>query len=80
MPHGSPEAVRYAQAPFLVGKLTYNHATEKEKFLIYIESTLIKRIDFTTAGPFTSNPEFPHQSTVDQFFDPVRFDASAVSL
>jgi len=72
---GYPEAVRYAKAPFLVGKLTYNHATEKEGFLIYIKSTLIKQMDFTTAGYLASNPEFPHQSTVDQFFDPVQFDA-----
>jgi hypothetical protein len=72
---GYPEAVRYAKAPFLVGKLTYNHQTEKEGFLIYIKSTLIRQMDFTTAGYLASNPEFPHQSTVDQFFDPVQFDA-----
>ena len=72
---GYPEAVRYAKAPFLVGKLTYNHAEEKEGFLIYIKSTLIRQMDFTTAGYLASNPEFPHQSTVDQFFDPVQFDA-----
>ncbi|OCK54829.1 patatin-like phospholipase family protein [Bradyrhizobium sp. LMTR 3] len=72
---GYPEAVRYAKAPFLVGKLTYNHDTEKEGFLIYIKSTLIRQMDFTTAGYLASNPEFPHQSTVDQFFDPIQFDA-----
>jgi hypothetical protein len=32
-------------------------------------------MDFKTAGYLASNPEFPHQSTVDQFFDPAQFDA-----
>lgn len=72
---GYPAGVRYAEAAFMVGKLTYRHETEKEGVLVYIKSTLIKEMDFTTAGYLASNPEFPHQSTVDQFFDPAQFDA-----
>src|SRR4029077_8270690 len=70
---GYPAGVRYAQAPFLVGQLTYSDETKGT--LIYVKATLIKEMDFTTSGYLASNPEFPHQSTVDQFFDPDQFDA-----
>jgi hypothetical protein len=36
---------------------------------------LIKTIDFTTAGYLATNPTFPHESTIDQFFNPDQFDA-----
>ena len=63
---GYPTGVRYAEAPFLVGQLTYSDATKGTLF--YIKATLIREMDFTTAGYLASNPEFPHQSTVDQFW------------
>ncbi len=70
-----PADARYATSPFMLGKLSYRHETEKDGLLIYIKSTLIEQIDFSTAGYLASNPEFPHQSTVDQFFDPAQFAA-----
>jgi hypothetical protein len=70
-----PVDTRYAAAPFALGKLTYNHPDEKDGLLIYVKSTVIEQMDFKTAGYLASNPEFPHQSTVDQFFDPAQFDA-----
>ena len=70
---GYPLDVRYAQAPFLVGEVIYNDG--RRASLIYIKATLIKEIDFTTAGYLASNPTFPHQTTADQFFDPDQFDA-----
>jgi hypothetical protein len=70
---GYPAGVRFAQSPFLVGELTYRDGTKGT--LIYMKATLIKEMDFTTSGYLASNPEFPHQSTVDQFFDPDQFDA-----
>lgn len=70
---GYPAGVRYSDAAFAVGKITYcdqSHGT-----LIYIKSTLIKEMDFATSGYLAANPAFPHQTTVDQFFDPQQFDA-----
>jgi hypothetical protein len=32
-------------------------------------------LDFATEGYKASNPDFPHQSTTDQFFDPDQFEA-----
>jgi Patatin-like phospholipase len=70
---GYPLDVRYAKAPFVVGEVIYNDG--RRASLIYIKATLIKEIDFTTAGYLASNPTFPHQTTADQFFDPDQFDA-----
>jgi hypothetical protein len=40
-----------------------------------VKATIIREMDFTTAGYLANNPAFPHQTTVDQFFDPDQFDA-----
>ncbi|WP_407152382.1 patatin-like phospholipase family protein [Bradyrhizobium sp. ORS 86] len=70
---GYPAGLRYAAEPFMIGKLRYGH--DRFGTLIYLKSTLIKNLDFTTAGYLAANPTFPHQSTVDQFFDADQFDA-----
>jgi hypothetical protein len=70
---GYPLNVRYAEAPFLVGRLTYNSG--RSGTLIYVKATVVKNIDFTTAGYLAANPTFPHQPTADQFFRPDQFDA-----
>jgi hypothetical protein len=70
---GYPAGVKYAKAPFLVGTITYNNGSHG--VLIYVKATLIREMDFTTAGYLANNPAFPHQTTVDQFFDPDQFDA-----
>jgi hypothetical protein len=70
---GYPADVRYAKAPFIVGELSYSDGTTGA--LIYVKSTLIKEMDFSVAGYLAANPDFPHQTTVDQFFDSEQFDA-----
>lgn len=70
---GYPAGVKYAKAPFLVGTLIYNDGSHGA--LIYLKATVIRQMDFTTAGYLANNPGFPHQTTVDQFFDPDQFDA-----
>lgn len=70
---GYPAGVRYAESPFVVGKLTYDDGSEGT--LVLVKATVIKEMDFTTSGYLASNPDFPHQSTVDQFFSPDQFDA-----
>jgi hypothetical protein len=70
---GYPLDVRYAEAPFLVGEVIYDDGVRGT--LIYIKATLIKEMDFTTAGYLAGNPTFPHQTTADQFFNPDQFDA-----
>jgi hypothetical protein len=70
---GYPSGVKYAKAPFVVGTITYNDGSHG--VLIYVKATVIRQMDFTTAGYLANNPAFPHQTTVDQFFDPDQFDA-----
>ena len=70
---GYPAGLKCAKSPFVVGRIEYKDKTVGT--LIYIKSTLIEGMDFTTAGYLAANPTFPHQSTVDQFFDQDQFDA-----
>jgi hypothetical protein len=70
---GYPYGVKYAKAPFLVGTIAYDDGSHG--VLIYVKATLIRQMDFTTAGYLANNPAFPHQTTADQFFDPDQFDA-----
>ncbi|MGA7805150.1 patatin-like phospholipase family protein [Bradyrhizobium sp.] len=70
---GYPAGVKYAKAPFLVGTISYKDGSHG--VLIYVKATLIRQMDFTTAGYLANNPTFPHQTTADQFFVPDQFDA-----
>ena len=72
-PSGYPAGVKYAKAPFLVGTIAYNDGSHGA--VIYVKATIIRQMDFTTAGYLANNPAFPHQTTVNQFFDPDQFDA-----
>ena len=68
-----PAGATFASAPFLVGQIRYKDNTFGT--LIYIKATLIKDIAFTTSGYRADHADFPHQTTVDQFFDPDQFEA-----
>lgn len=68
-----PAGAKYAEAPFLVDELLYNDKSKGA--VIYFEATNIKEMDFTTAGYLAGNPDFPHQTTANQFFVPDQFDA-----
>jgi hypothetical protein len=70
-----PSGVRIAKSPFVVGEITYGGKEKKKGILIYIKATMMSGLDFVTDGYKASNSEFPHQSTIDQFFDPDQFDA-----
>ena len=43
--------------------------------LVYIKSCMMTGLEFATAGYRATNPEFPHQNSSDQFFDPDQFEA-----
>ncbi|KAA1174629.1 hypothetical protein FP026_29720 [Rhizobium tropici] len=68
-----PSGVRIAASPFIVGEIRYPDG--KCGVLIYIKSTMMTGLDFATDGYRAANPDFPHQSTIDQFFDPDQFEA-----
>ncbi|MDR9782110.1 patatin-like phospholipase family protein [Rhizobium redzepovicii] len=68
-----PSGVRIAKSPFIVGEIQY--PGRHPGALIYIKSTMMTGLDFVTDGYRAANPAFPHQSTIDQFFEPAQFEA-----
>jgi hypothetical protein len=68
-----PGGVKIAESPFVVADIRYHDNTRG--VLVYIKATMVKGLEFATEGYRASNPDFPHQSTVDQFFDPEQFEA-----
>ncbi len=42
--------------------------------LIYIKSTMIEDLSFSARGYKAKHPDFPHETTADQFFDPQQFE------
>ena len=54
---------------------TISYADGSMGTLIYLKTALIKDVSFKVKGYAAQNPEFPDQSTADQFFDEVQFEA-----
>jgi hypothetical protein len=71
---GYPSGAQYASSPYMIGSISYAGHIEKS-VVLYMKATLIKGLGFTTAGYRAENPDFPHQTTADQFFDPMQFEA-----
>lgn len=75
---GYPSNSKGAKSPYMVARITYpGQAPKKDEFgvIIYVKSTMIDDVSFVTKGYKGSNPDFPHQSTVDQFFQAEQFEA-----
>ncbi|WP_441238930.1 patatin-like phospholipase family protein [Bradyrhizobium sp. 930_D9_N1_4] len=71
---GYPAGAHFAQAPYVVGRVEYEDGSPPST-VVYLKATLIRDLDFTTSGYRAGNPDFPHQTTLDQFFDPTQFEA-----
>ena len=68
-----PKKLKIARAPYVVGAIRY--ADGGRGSLIYIKATLIDGLPPEVLGYAAANPEFPHQTTADQFFDEEQFEA-----
>ncbi|MCF1450715.1 patatin-like phospholipase family protein [Agrobacterium vitis] len=68
-----PDGVKISQFPFIVADIRYRGGSRG--VLIYIKATMTSELDFCTRGYRAANPDFPHQTTADQFFDPEQFEA-----
>jgi Patatin-like phospholipase len=62
-----------ARHGFAVGRIEYDETHSGN--IIYIKSTLIRDLPGDVYAYKKANPSFPHQSTVDQFFDEVQLEA-----
>ena len=73
-----PEGVRFSDTGYIVCTITYPASEQGPPdtgTLIYLNTTLVRDVGFSTRGYKASHDDFPDQSTVDQFFDEDQFEA-----
>jgi hypothetical protein len=64
-----------AEQSYLIANVDYQDGNPTPAKLIYIKTTLSNKVSADVYGYKRENPDFPDQSTVDQFFDEVQFEA-----
>jgi hypothetical protein len=72
-PADYPEGAKIAVRGFLVGTIAYSDGTTGT--LIYLKSTLVPGLGFEFFGHGSTRAGFPHETTVDQFYDEEQFEA-----
>lgn len=68
-----PENTSFADQGHMVGTIFYADGTEGT--IIFLKTTLIDEVTFKVKGYAAQNRAFPDESTADQFFDEVQFEA-----
>lgn len=68
-----PKDRKFATQGYMRGTVTY--ADGSKGTIIYLKTTLIRDVSFKVKGYAASNADFPDESTADQFFDEVQFEA-----
>jgi hypothetical protein len=68
-----PSNTLCARLPFFLASIKYNDNSEGK--IIYMKATMIDALSFKTLGFKGANPDFPHETTADQFFGPEQFEA-----
>lgn len=71
--HAYPKEAQFAQQGHMIGCIEYPDGSKG--WLIFLKTTLIRDLSFKVKGYAAKNPEFPDQSTLDQNFDEVQFEA-----
>jgi len=71
---GDPKAQRFAKKGYLVADILYLDNNTQGK-LIYIKTTMTRQQSADIFSYRKNHPEFPHESTGDQFFDEKQFEA-----
>lgn len=71
--HNYPKGGKFAEQGHMIANIRY--ADGSKGTLIYLKTTLMKGVSFKVKGYAAQNPDFPDQSTADQFFDEVQFEA-----
>lgn len=70
---GYPRHVKLAKRGYIVGTITY--PDQSTGTLIYIKTTIIEGLSLELLGYKSAHPDFPDESTADQFFDEDQFEA-----
>jgi len=68
-----PKEASFAKQGHMLARITY--ADGSQGILIYLKTTLADDLSFKVKGYAAQNSNFPDQSTADQFFDEVQFEA-----
>ncbi|MBS4004961.1 MAG: patatin-like phospholipase family protein [Afipia sp.] len=73
-PHpGYPDGVRFVRKPFFAAPIEYPDG--KVGVLVYVKLSLASDASFAAKGYRAQYPDFPHQSTTNQFFVPQQIEA-----
>lgn len=68
-----PPGAKFSERGYMTGTIHYADGTEGT--MVYLKSTMIEETSFKVKGYKAQEPDFPDQSTADQFFDDVQFEA-----
>lgn len=68
-----PKDAKFAKQGHMMARIMY--ADGSEGWIIFLKTTLIDEVSFKVKGYAAQNKDFPDQSTADQFFDEVQFEA-----
>ena len=73
-----PVGTKFADRGYVKGRIIYprdGSGASNESIFILIKTTMIKQIGLTLKGYKGKHPDFPDESTADQFFDEEQFEA-----
>lgn len=75
-----PKGAEYAKKGYFVAKIDYGNRGESGAWprygiLIYLKTTMIGRLEIEAKGYKGANPDFPDETTGDQFFEEEQFEA-----
>lgn len=68
-----PGETGFSDRGYMLGHIRYADASHG--WLIFLKTTLIREVSFKVKGYKARHPAFPDESTADQFFDEVQFEA-----
>jgi hypothetical protein len=68
-----PSGALRAEQTYFVATIIYDDKSRGT--IIYVKARMIKELSFEVKAYKGAHPDFPHESTTDQFFDPEQFDA-----
>ena len=79
---GYPAGAKFSKQSYFVASIDYPAEVRagiqepvKTGTFVYLKSSMIKELSFPAKGYKAKFPDFPNQSTMDQFFDSAQFEA-----
>ncbi|HZR77337.1 patatin-like phospholipase family protein [Bradyrhizobium sp.] len=70
-----PNDAQFASLPCVKATIRYANDPKRATTLIYVKASLIEETPFGARGYRAQHPEYPNESTANQFYSPEQFDA-----